>query len=96
MKNTNKIIYTAESYTGRKVGKGGFMERVGWQVVATDSVTGKRRAIFDANRGKSPCLKSNWLALHYASGLNKIDRETMESYKKWAMDLAVKFNQEEE
>ena len=94
MKNTNKIIYKAESYTGRKVGKGGFMERVGWQVVATDSVTGKRRAVFDTNRGKSPCLKSNWLASHYSSGLNKNDRETMKGYKIWAEDLAKKFNEE--
>lgn len=87
--------YTAELYVGNKVGKGGFSVRVGWQVVATDEITGKRRAVFDAKQRKSPCCKSNWLASHYKSGLNKHDLQTMQQYKEWAETLAEKWNKEQ-
>ena len=86
--------YTAERYTGRNIGNS-FMARVGWQVVANDETTGKRRALFASDRGKSPCLKSSYLASHYRSGLNKHDRRKMQSYKERAETLAAAWNKKQ-
>jgi hypothetical protein len=84
--------YTAEFYRGRVVGKGGFMSRVGFQVVATDEITGKRRAVFDGYQGKTPCLKSQWVASHYSSGPNKYDQIRLNEYAKWAEETAKELN----
>lgn len=65
------IKYIAETYTGTKIGR--YMEWVGVQITATDAETGKRKAVFTTNRGKSPCKKIFEAASHYKSGLNKID-----------------------
>ncbi len=90
------IKYTAEFYRGNKIVTGrshGFLSRVGYQVVATDPITGKRRYVFTCEYGnKTPCLKSQWVASHYKSGPNKADRETLEDFKIWAANLAAELN----
>ena len=81
--------YTAEFYRGRMLGKGGFMSRVGYQVVATDSETGKRKYVFKTvNGNKTPCLKSCYVASHYKTGPNKYDQERLDHYHDWAVNLA--------
>jgi hypothetical protein len=91
------IKYTAEFYQGRKIGKGGgFLSRVGYQVVATDPETGKRRYVFhtkDFQGGKTPCLKSSWIASHYKTGPNKADQETLNDFAIWAENTAKELNE---
>lgn len=83
--------YISEFYRGRRLGNG-YMSRVGYQVVAIDEKTGKRRAVFGTYRGKSPCKKSNWVASHYISGPNKHDQEILNGYREWAYKLAEEYN----
>lgn len=89
------IKYTAEIYTGTSLGRG-FLKRVGWQIVATDPKTGKRRYVFPSNpylKTKSPCLKSQWLASHYKTGLNKADAKTFKDFEIWAKETAALYNE---
>lgn len=88
------VKYTAEYYKGCIIGNS-YMVRVGYQVVATDAETGKRRAVFGEPGHKTPCLKSNWVAFHYISGCNKYDTELLEGYKAWAQKTATKLNNNE-
>lgn len=83
--------FTAESYTGTQIGNS-HMNRVGVQIVCTDSVTGKRRAIFKTARGQSPCYKMGWWAHHYKSGFNRQDAADYAETKKRAKKLASKWN----
>jgi hypothetical protein len=60
------------------------MERVGYQVVATDPRTGKRFYAF----GSSPCYKVGWVASHYSSGVSAADRIKLQGYKNEAERIA--------
>ena len=86
------ITYKAESYDGTNLGNTGFLHRRGWQVVAYDSETGKRKSIFKTRRGSTPCYKIGWVAYHYESGANKADCKRLSDYEKEAKKLAEKLN----
>jgi hypothetical protein len=95
-KEKTMIKYTAEFYQGRKIGKG-FITKVGYPVVATDSITGKRRYVFTGfheylKEYKTPCWKSSWVASHYKSGPNKHNREILEDFRIWAENMAKELN----
>lgn len=88
--------YTAEFYRGRTIGNNGFLSRVGYQVVATDETTNKRRYVFShGHKTKSPCLKSPWVASHYCTGPNKHDQGRLNSYREWAEKNAAFLNKEQ-
>jgi len=94
------LQYKVERYTGRKIGKSNFLERVGVQIVCTDE-TGKRRAVFRARRsdgrqgGKTPCLKVAEFASHYKTGMNKADAAKYAEAWKEAEKQAAKLNKKE-
>jgi len=88
---TTQIIYTAEPYTGRSIGSS-YMARTGWQVVATDATTGKRRAVFRVGRGLSPCLKLGWVARHYRTGRSKADESRYQDMRLRAIAEAKHLN----
>lgn len=83
------VRYQAEFYTGRIIGNS-FMFRVGYQVVAYDANTNKRKYAF----GNSPCHKLGWVASHPYSGPNKRDRERLDKMSQEASFLAAKWNAE--
>ncbi len=79
--------YTAEFYTGTKIGNN-YNYRVGVQIVATEG--GKRRYVFRNNT--TPCFKTWEGAAHYKSGLNKHDEERQAVAMNLAKKLAKKWN----
>lgn len=89
MKKHYKIYYKAEQYVGNKIGSGGHMHRLGWQVVAYDAETGKRKYIFN----NSPCYKLGWVASHYMSGPNKYDFKRLEEMEIEAKALEKEWNE---
>lgn len=74
-------IYKIERYTGNKIGAG-FMERVGVQIVATDSKTGKRVYAF----GNSPCYKIPCGAAHGITGPSKATSEQLQLAEQYLID----------
>ena len=92
--NQTTITYKAESYNGTCLGNS-FMHRHGWQVVAYDVETGKRKYMFKIGRGKSPCYKLGWVAYHYESGANRADSKRLLEYEKEAKELAEKLNRKQ-
>ena len=91
------IEYKVERYIGTKIGKGGFLERRGWQVVAYDTETKKRKYVFRTIWGeKTPCFKFPFCAYHYKTGFNKLDAERDSAYNKEAEVLARNLNESQD
>lgn len=85
----SNIKYTVSTYTGNKIGRGGFCARVGVQIVAHDQDTGRRRYVFSA--GKSPCYKIYCGAAHY-KGASAAVRDNLNAAGEKLRALAADLN----
>lgn len=83
------VVYRAEEYIGTDIGTS-YMHREGWQVVAYDPNTQRRRCVF--KNGRSPCHKMGWAAVHYKTGPSRAEQKRLDRMREKAEELARKLN----
>ena len=86
-----QYTFTAGDYTEPQKGNSDMVWR-GVQIVATNTETGKRTAIFTTGCGRTPCFKMGEWASHYKSGMNAADGQRFQDVMKKATAQAERWN----